>query len=344
MHEAMFWHKSEGRAGADGRVDCVLCPVFCHIAPGKLGACRARKNVDGTLFSLNYGLVASYGMDPIEKKPLYHFYPGSYIFSVGTFGCNLHCAFCQNWEISQQEAPTARLTPAEAVAAAERAAKREDYVSVGLAYTYSEPFIWYEYVYDTARAAREKGLKNVLVTNGYVNPEPLEEILPFIDAMNVDVKGFTEGFYKKVCLGKRDPVLHTVERARAAGVHVEVTNLIIPTLNDDPDQIEALVDWLAGVDPRIALHFSRYFPNYKLDLPPTPATTLRQAREIARRKLKHAYIGNIGGVEGSDTFCEGCGETIAERDGMALIGHHVEGGKCVSCGTAAPFVGEIRLS
>jgi len=339
MREAMFWNKT-----AEGRADCVLCPVLCRISPGKLGACRARKNVDGRLYSMNYGLVASYGMDPIEKKPLYHFYPGSYIFSIGTFGCNLHCAFCQNWEISQREAPTTHLSPAEAVAAAERAARRRDYFCVGLAYTYSEPFIWYEYVYETARLAKERGLKNVLVTNGYVNPEPLDQLLPFIDAMNVDVKGFTEGFYKRVCLGKRDPVLHTVERAHAARVHVEVTNLIIPSLNDDPAQIGALVDWLAGVDPRIPLHFSRYFPDYKLDLPPTPAETLRGARDIARRKLKHVYIGNIGGVEGSDTYCEECGGIIAERDGMALVAHHLEGRRCAACGATAPFIGEVRLS
>ncbi|HEY3314808.1 MAG TPA: AmmeMemoRadiSam system radical SAM enzyme [Bacillota bacterium] len=339
MHDAMFWQK-----GPEGRVDCVLCPVLCKIAPGKLGACRARKNVDGRLFSMNYGKVASHGLDPIEKKPLYHFYPGAYIFSLGTFGCNLHCSFCQNWEISQQEAPTAELEPAQAVATAERAAKDPDHFCIGLAYTYSEPFIWYEYVYDCARLAKDKGLKNVLVTNGYVNPEPLEKILPLIDAMNVDVKGFTERFYRRVCLGRREPVLHTVERAHAAGVHVEVTNLIIPTQNDDPAETAALVDWMAGVDPRIPLHFSRYFPQYKLDLPPTPGSTLKRAREIARKKLKHVYIGNIGGVEGSDTFCEACGEVIAQRDGMALTDFHLEEGRCQSCGTEAPFVGEVRRS
>lgn len=325
MKEALFYEKDE-----ENRVFCRLCPRLCRIKEGGTGFCRVRKNQGGVLYSLNYGRVSSAAMDPMEKKPLYHFYPGSEIFSLGTFGCNLACGFCQNWQIAHATPPTAYLSPQEAVAAAQ---KYRDSGSpcVGIAYTYNEPFIWYEYVYDTARLAREKGLKNVLVTNGYVSEEPLREILPYIDAMNIDVKGFTAGYYREVCKGSLEPVLRTVEVA-ARHCHVELTTLLVPGLNDSEEEIRSLVDWVASLDPEIPLHFSRYFPNYKFALPPTPLSTLLKAREIAREKLKYVYIGNAPELGAGDTLCPSCGCTLIRRFGYHVQVEGLEGNRCRHCG------------
>jgi len=229
--------------GDDGRTFCKVCPRLCNIKPGHRGFCRVRENRDGALYATNYGQCTAYGMDPIEKKPLYHFYPGSYILSLGTVGCNLRCGFCQNWEIAHGDPKAVYMSPEQAVRAA-LSSREEGVPSVGLAYTYSEPFMWYEYVYDTSKLAREKGLKNVLVTNGYVNEEPLKEILPFIDAMNIDVKGFTDKYYRDTCAGRLDPVIRTVEIA-SGKCHVEITTLLVPGLNDSPEEIAELAKWLA---------------------------------------------------------------------------------------------------
>ncbi|MGB9803090.1 AmmeMemoRadiSam system radical SAM enzyme [Desulfofundulus sp.] len=289
MQEALFYEKGDG-----GIAFCRLCPRFCKIREGNTGFCRVRKNQQGTLYTLNYGRVSSYGLDPIEKKPLYHFYPGSDIFSLGSVGCNLHCGFCQNWQIAHADPRTVYLSPEEAVAAAKEQVAR-GYPCVGLAYTYNEPFVWYEYVYDTARLARKEGLKNVLVTNGYVNEEPLRRLLPYIDAMNIDVKGFSGEYYREVCAGHLEPVLRTVEFAHGH-CHVELTTLLVPGLNDSEEEIRRLVDWVAALSPDIPLHFTRYFPNYKFDLPPTPLETLKRAREIALEKLHYVYLGNVPGT------------------------------------------------
>ncbi len=212
-----------------GYLRCQVCPHFCKLKDGQRGICRVRKNLDGKLFALNYGECSSYGVDPIEKKPLRNFHPGSMIFSVGTVGCNLSCGFCQNWQIAKGEPQTITLTVEELVDLAGRGD------SIGVAYTYSEPMMWYEFVYDAARAVSQAGLKNVLVTNGFINPEPLEALLPYIDAMNIDVKGFTEKYYKQACGGRLKPVLKTVERAVKAW-HVEITTLLVTGLNDLPEE------------------------------------------------------------------------------------------------------------
>jgi pyruvate formate lyase activating enzyme len=226
--------------------------------------------------------------DPIEKKPLYHFYPGSFILSLGTKGCNLRCPWCQNWSIAQRlDCPTEAITSAEIVARAKQLK------SLGIAYTYNEPFIWYEFVYDTARLAHQKGLKNVLVTNGYINHKPLEEIIGFIDAINIDVKSMEDSFYQKYCGGKLLPVLRCAEFS-VKKCHLEITNLIIPTLNDSEEDFQKLTDWVAeSLGVGVPLHFSRYFPVYKTKIPPTPIETLRRAQTIAQKKLKHVYLGNI---------------------------------------------------
>ena len=285
MKLAMFFEKIE-----NSKVHCSLCPHNCVIKPGSLGVCRARKNIDGNLYSLNYARIASVSLDPIEKKPLYRFHPGTMIMSAGTFGCNLKCSFCQNWSIAHRDAETIEILPETLAAKALETVKNGN---IGLAYTYNEPSIWYEYVYDTSRLAREKGLFNVLVTNGFISREPLELLLPFIDAMNIDVKAFTASFYEGICKGTLKNVMETVEAA-AGRCHVEVTTLVIPGLNDSMEEIERLSEWLAGISPEIPLHLSRFFPNYKMnDRPPTPIETLDKARETALRKLKYVYTGNV---------------------------------------------------
>ncbi|MFH0772431.1 MAG: AmmeMemoRadiSam system radical SAM enzyme [Candidatus Omnitrophota bacterium] len=282
MKEALYWGKKDDKAR------CHLCPHECKIVNGLVGICGVRRNIDGKLYSLVYGETTSIALDPIEKKPLYHYHPGEYILSLGTKGCNFKCPFCQNWTISQDiDAVTRKVSPEWVIE------KAKEHKSFGIAYTYNEPFIWYEFVLDTARFAKKEGLENVLVTNGYVNPEPLEEILPFIDAMNIDLKSLDDEFYRKICGASLEPVLYAIKRS-AKSCHVELTNLVIPGLNDSDDNFIRLVDWIfdnLGVE--IPLHFSRYFPCYKLDRPVTPLETLERARDIAGKKLKNVYIGNI---------------------------------------------------
>lgn len=314
---------------AGDRVTCLLCPWHCGLALGKSGRCGVRTNRDGRLWTLNYAEVTSVALDPIEKKPLYHFHPGAQILSLGTFGCNLKCAFCQNWQISQQRPRTRELLPAQAAQAA------ADYVregNIGLAFTYNEPFIWYEYVRETAALVKAAGLHNVLVTNGLVEAAPLEELLPFVDAMNIDVKAMSERFYREHCAGQGLPARLTVERA-AGRCHIEVTNLIIPGANDSESELRALVDWLAGVSPEIPLHFSAYHPDYHFDAPPTPPDTLRRAYDLAREKLRYVYVGNAWLPGTTDTRCAGCGQVAVRRRGMSgeVLGLTAEG-RCTGCG------------
>lgn len=281
--EALFYE-----ALPDGKVHCLLCPQSCRIDDGKVGFCRVRKNIKGKLYSLIYGQITSLALDPIEKKPLYHFHPGKYILSIGTKGCNLACPFCQNWTISQDDS-----VATESITSQELIKKAKELNSFGIAYTYNEPFIWYEFVLDTAMLAKKEGLENVLVTNGFVNLEPLEKILPLIDAMNIDLKSIEDDFYRKVCRGRLNPVLETIKRAHKS-CHIELTNLIIPTLNDSEDNFRRLVDWIYdNLGGEVPLHFSRYFPCYKCDIPSTDINTLKLAEKIAKKKLKYVYLGNV---------------------------------------------------
>ncbi|KAF1085183.1 Radical SAM superfamily protein [Sporotomaculum syntrophicum] len=330
-HEVMFYTK-----GPEEQVNCKVCPRLCNIAPGKRGFCRVRENVGGTLYAVNYAECSSYALDPIEKKPLYHFYPGQLILSLGTVGCNLRCGFCQNWQIAQGTPQTTRLEPEQAVELALQQRER-GYPCVGLAYTYSEPFMWYEYVYDTARLAHDAGLKNVLVTNGYVNEQPLQTLLPYIDAMNIDVKAFTDDFYRSTCAGRLEPVLRTVETVYGQ-CHMEITTLLVTGLNDSPEEIKRLVDWLAGIDPNIPLHFSRYFPNYKLDLPPTSEETMKMAKNLARQQLRYVYLGNVPQLAAADTTCPGCGSILINRQGYQTQIGELGGGVCLECGKKIPVI------
>ncbi|MFH1201792.1 MAG: AmmeMemoRadiSam system radical SAM enzyme [Candidatus Omnitrophota bacterium] len=300
MKEAQFFEKLDqnkvhpvrdrlvNRELVSNRVHCNLCPQSCIIPPDKTGFCRVRKNIRGELYSLIYEEATSISLDPIEKKPLYHYHPKEFILSVGTRGCNLACQFCQNWEIAQvSDAPTQKITPEFII----QEAKRLN--SFGIAYTYNEPFIWYEFVYDTAKMARDQGLENVLVTNGFVNKEPLEKILPLIDAMNIDLKSIDELFYEKYCFGRLAPVLETIKLSQKH-CHIELTNLVIPTLNDCDENFIGLVNWVyENLGRDVPLHFSRYFPCYKMTLPPTPVETLKRAHQIAKEKLKYVYLGNV---------------------------------------------------
>jgi pyruvate formate lyase activating enzyme len=283
MKEALFYETKE-----DLKVQCLLCPHNCLIPEGRQGFCGVRKNQEGKLFTLIYEEITSFALDPIEKKPLYHYHSGEHILSVGTKGCNLCCLFCQNWNISKDlNATTEKVTSDFIVERAKQIG------SFGIAYTYNEPFIWYEFVLDTAKLAKSKGLENVLVTNGYVNLEPLKNIIPFIDAMNIDIKSIDEEFYINTCGGKLAPVLEVIKESNRH-CHIELTNLVIPGLNDKEENFIGLVDWIYdNLGDSVPLHFSRYFPCYKLDSPSTPIAALNKAKEIAKKKLKFVYLGNV---------------------------------------------------
>jgi pyruvate formate lyase activating enzyme len=326
MKEALSYRK-EHEAGDDIR--CLLCPHGCLVLPGRYGACRGRKNEKGKFYSMVYGNMVSVNQDPIEKKPLYHFHPGSTILSVGTTGCNFRCRFCQNWEISQAAAGDVRsesMTPDGALALAVR------YGSKGIAYTYNEPLINYEWVKETAALFREKGLPNVLVSNGFINEAPWRELLPLLDAANIDIKSFNENFYRELCSGHLAPVLKSVELMVEAGKHVEITTLLIPGMNDSIKELEALSGWLADLDKDIPLHFSRYFPQYRMSLAPTDSDSLLRAYAIARKKLNYVYLGNVPAGEYDHTKCPHCGTVLIERQGYQTKVVGLEGSSCKQCG------------
>ncbi|NMB07259.1 MAG: AmmeMemoRadiSam system radical SAM enzyme [Tissierellia bacterium] len=316
--EAMYYEK-----GKDNTVKCHLCPHNCTIKEGKVGICKVRKNIEGKLISLNYGKQTSYAYDPIEKKPLYHFYPGRDIFSIGSFGCNLNCDFCQNWEIAHGTTLTMEIEDEDILLLG----KSKN--SIGIAYTYNEPTISYEYIYHISKLAKEKGLKNVLVTNGFINEEPLKEILPYIDAMNIDLKSMNEDFYKKICKGRLNPVLKTIEIA-AKHTHVEITTLIIDGVNSSEEEIEALTNWIGNKNREIPFHISKFFPHYKMQIPQTSYNTLIKAKDIAKKYLDYVYIGNVWGTD-NNTYCPNCQSQLINRQGLGeIVG--IKDEKCKVCG------------
>ncbi|MDA8146878.1 MAG: AmmeMemoRadiSam system radical SAM enzyme [Thermaerobacter sp.] len=331
--EAAYWE----RAGE--RVRCELCPRYCRLKDGQRGYCGVRVNRGGRLWVDNYGRAGALHLDPTEKKPLFHFHPGSSLLSIGLPGCNLGCAFCQNWDLAHGAPPTREVSPQALVAAARRA--RESAPDcVGIAYTYAEPLMAFEYVRDTAAQARGEGLANVMVSNGYVNPAPLAELLPLIDAWNIDVKGFSPDYYRKLCQGKRDPVLETVRTVQRFGAHLEATTLLVTGLNDSPQEVEQVARFLAELSPDLPLHLSRYFPQHKLTLPPTPRSTLEAAREVARRHLRYVYLGNVVGDE--VTRCPACDTPLLSRSGYAVTNLACRGGRCAACGAPLPFRGTVH--
>jgi pyruvate formate lyase activating enzyme len=318
---------------ADEVVHCFACSHECKIKKWDRGICHVRQNLDGKLETLIYAEVSSMNVDPIEKKPLFHFYPGSKVFSLGSVSCNFKCEHCQNYDISFAEAGelgTTEVLPERSVQLAlERNCR-------GIAWTYNEPTIWFEYTYDSAILAKEAGLYTVYVTNGYMTPQALETIGPYLDAANVDVKGFSKKFYNGVCRARLDPVLRTCERMHESGIHLELTYLIIPGLNDDDEQVSAFSTWAAGVDRDIPIHFSRFHPDWRmLDRPATPMETLKKARYLATQAgMRFVYLGNVAS-EYENTFCPDCGAIIIERSGFRI---NKRGKKCPDCGYVAPIV------
>lgn len=328
---AMMWKP------LDGRVECALCAHRCHIQSGAYGICGVRRNVDGELHTLIYGLVSARNVDPIEKKPLYHFYPATMSYSLGTVGCNFRCAHCQNYEISQatiEDIHLVEIPPERAVSEA---------LSTGCAsisWTYNEPTIWFEYTYDSAKLAKAHGLATVYVTNGYITEEALTEISSYLDAFRVDIKG-RENVYRKLCKARLEPVLASTMLAFEMGMHVEVVNLIIPGYNDSEEDIEWLCHWvLDNLSADVPVHFTRFYPHYKLNhVEPTPVPTLERAYEIARRMGVHyPYIGNVVGHPYENTYCPVCGTVLIERKGLYAT-LKLDRPECPSCGNPVPIVG-----
>jgi pyruvate formate lyase activating enzyme len=299
----------------DNRVQCMLCPHDCVIQNGSSGICRVRRNVAGKLMADTWGNLSAVHFDPVEKKPLYHYYPGKMILSLGSTGCNMRCKCCQNWQISQIAALGYAfdrvMSPLEII---KMAASRKD--NIGIAYTYNEPTVWFEYMYDIARVSRFEGLKNVMVSNGYINTNPLKELLNYMDAFNIDLKGFSDDFYRNFTGATLAPVLETLKTIRKAGRHLEITFLVVPTENDDEGEFSAMINWISKeLGNETVLHLSRYHPAYKLDKAPTSATSLENLHNIAREKLAYVYTGNIQIGNLQDTFCRNCKNMVIRRTG-----------------------------
>lgn len=333
LKEALLYEKLE-----DNKVRCSTCYRRCLILEDKKGYCNTRVNLNGKLYSKLHGLVSEEAIDPIEKKPLYHFYPGSNVYSLGTFGCNFRCKYCQNWSISQ-----ARIRNAGRYISPEFAVEIAYSCAQGIAFTYNEPAIWFEYIYECARLAKNKGLYIVLVTNGSLTPEALKIISPYLDAYRVDIKAMSEDFYREICSAKLEPVLKCAELARELGLHVEVVNLIIPRKNDSEEEVESLAKWICdNLGKTTPLHFLRFYPAYKLFyLYPTPVKTLERAREIARGiGLEYVYIGNVRGHRFESTYCPNCNSLLIERAGIYIAFHNISlDKKCLNCKSEIPIRG-----
>ncbi|QLH75710.1 MAG: AmmeMemoRadiSam system radical SAM enzyme [Methanomassiliicoccales archaeon] len=330
MHEALFWEK-EG-----DKVRCRLCPHLCLIAEGRAGTCKVRTNVGGRLIALTYGKVSSIGLDPVEKKPFFHFKPGKTMLSFGSVGCNLGCLHCQNYAISQA-GPSSfflRDVPPEKVPELVR-----NYDGQGVAWTYNEPTMWTEFVIDSGRLCKDHGFFTGFVTNGYINEGPLRELKGIVDAINIDVKGFNEEFYKKICKAKLQPVLDTVRTAKELGMHVELTYLVITNKNDGADEVGRFCEWAMSIDPGMPIHFSRFHPDYRMmDVPPTPSATMERAYDIAKgRGLKFVYVGNMPSDHES-TYCPDCGSLAIKRSGFSIRMVGVRDGKCSKCGASLGLV------
>jgi len=331
--EASFWSKLE-----DSAAQCGLCAHNCRIKEGKSGFCGVRKNENGRLFSLIYGSCSSMAVDPVEKKPFYHFYPGTKVFSMGTVGCNFKCLHCQNHDISTADTsfPSIRdISPEKSI----RLAKEDD--CQGIAFTYNEPSIWYEFTLDSARLAKKNGLYTCYVTNGYISKEPLKEISPFLDAMNIDVKGFTEEFYKKVCKARLQPVLDTCILAKKLGIHIELTYLVIPGYNDSLDEIKSFCNWVVEkLGDEVPVHFSRFHPDHNMtNVPATPMKTMENVYEIARKTgLDFVYLGNVPSGDYENTYCPRCDNLCIQRNYFDVNLKGLEKNKCKNCGSTLPFV------
>jgi len=337
LKKAVLWEPAKG-----GKVDCFLCNWRCRIADGKVGHCAVRKNIDGVLYSLVYDRVCAASDDPIEKKPLFHFLPGTRSFSISTPGCNFRCGFCQNWQISQSAVDHDRIegqpySPRQIVGAAVESGCRS------IAYTYTEPTIFMELCEETGRLARERGLANVFVSNGYMTKEAIDFASPWLDAIDIDLKAFTEDYYRKLCKAHLEPVLESIRYiARNTDIWMELTTLIIPGQNDSDDELKRLAGFIAReASPDVPWHVSRFFPTYEMtDTPPTPAATLARALEIGHAAgLRYVYVGNLPGSDGESTHCWQCGELLIERIGYSIRLNAIKDSTCPACGARIAGVG-----
>ncbi len=326
--EARYWQSLPDR-----KIKCTLCPWQCVVSEGRRGCCEVRQNQDGVYYSLVYGQIATHHIDPIEKKPLYHFLPASQAFSIATAGCNVDCKFCQNWELAQrrpEDLPGVSFSPKELV----RYAKQSG--STSIAYTYNEPTIFTEYMIDVAEQSKDEGIRNVVISNGFINSEPLKDLCRVIDAYKVDLKAFTESYYRDIVGGQLRPVLETLLTLREENVWTEIVYLLVPSMNDSDDELTALSKWIYNeLGPDVPIHFSRFYPKYKMrNLPPTPVKTIEKARNIALDAgLDYVYMGNVPGHEGENTLCPNCHKVIVQRVGYRIYKNQIDQGQCRHCQT-----------
>lgn len=308
------------------KVRCRICPHNCLIDEDKFGICGVRTLESKVPIAINYGEVTSMGVDPIEKKPLYHFKPSKDILSIGSFGCNMMCSFCQNYEISQGNPQTQYINVEKLIGIIPTIEN-----NIGVAFTYNEPFMWYEYIYDAAKGIKESNTDTsvVVVTNGYINEEPLKKLLPYVDAMNIDLKGYTNRYYNNICGAKLEPVLETIKRC-SEYCHVEITTLLVSKENDSLEESRQIAEFIASVDENIPLHLSRYFPRYKMENEATKIERITEAQNEAKKYLKHVYVGNVQGVD-NNTYCDNCNEVLIERSGYST-NVFIKDNKCPKCG------------
>jgi len=334
MKEALFY-----KSLPDKVVQCRLCPKFCRINPGDTGNCMVRENQNGKLYTHVYDKISAINIDPVEKKPLFHFYPGKQILSIGGIGCNFHCSFCQNYSISQcLPSDYSLLKDMTVQEIAGQAARIKN--NIGIAYTYNEPFTFYEFMADLSREAKKFGLKNVVVSNGFINEDPLKKILPFIDAFNIDLKSFSDRFYMKYSKGKLLPVLKTIKTIAESNAHLEITFLIIPGLNDDPREFEDMLSWISGnLGKNVPLHLSRYFPQYKLTTEATPEETMVRFYRMAREKINYVFLGNVHTPDKANTYCPFCGYEVISRDRYLVNTKGLSDScTCLNCGAKLPGI------
>ncbi len=325
--EALYYSKVKGK------IKCSLCPHNCLIKEGTSGICKVRENEEGTLYARSYGNLSALNFDPIEKKPLYHFYPGSQILSLGSVGCNMRCKCCQNWQISQanmDDFPYENHYTVSKIVDIARSRSR----NIGVAYTYNEPTVWYEYVLNVSKEIHDAGMKNVMVSNGFINEEPLVELFKYMDAFNIDLKAFNNRFYKDVTGAGLEPVKHALKVIAGHKKHLEITNLVIPTQNDQEEEFRDMVSWISGeLGKNTVLHLSRYYPMYKMNIPSTDADTLSKLYQIAKKKLNYVYVGNISLKDFQNTRCHKCRSVLIKRNGYQIetTGINQEG-ECMNCG------------